>query len=282
MDWPYAKTAVITGAASGIGRALAIEAARQGFSVGIVDIDLREAEGTLELVEQAGGSGEVFSCNVRELDEVKATADHFFDMWGEVGLLINNAGVLAFGHVGDIDMKEWQKVLETNLWGQIFGCHAFIPRMKEQGGGHIVNTASVVGIVPPPQQAPYTVSKAGIIGLSETIKTELAPFNIGITVLCPMSVNTNILKDSSDKGNYSRELYTVSFSQAKITPEQIAKKVMSAVEKNKLYLLPNLSGRLFWLSKRLLPSTFFKSLAYLYKKELAVPLLTQLAKRGWL
>ncbi len=282
MNWPYAKTAVITGGASGIGRALAVEAARQGFKAGIADVNMVEAERTLEMVERAGGSGEVFHCDVRDLDNVLAMSDHFFDAWGEVGLLVNNAGVAAFGHVGDIRVEEWKRVMETNLWGVIHGCHAFIPRMKSQKGGHIVNTASVAGIAPPPQEAPYTLSKAGIISLSETLKVELAPFNIGVTVLCPMSVDTKIIERSSDAGDYSKEMYTTSLSKARITPEQIAGMLVNAMEKNRLYLVPNLAGKLFWLSKRLMPETFFGSLAYLNRKDLVVPILMKLARRGWL
>lgn len=280
MRWQHAKTAVITGAASGIGRALAVALAAEGWKVGIADVNLEEAGKTLQMVENSGGSGEVYMCDVSKLEDVQAMADHLYAAWGEVGLLVNNAAVGAVGYVGDIPVAQWQRVIATNLWGVIYGCHAFIPRMKKQGGGHIVNTASMMGLLTPAQGSPYNVAKAGVIGLSETLRAELAPFNIGVTVPCPASVNTNFLKDMSDAGEYMTDIFTTSFSKARVTPEQIARKIMEAVEKNRLYMLPHLSGKFFWLNKRMMPSTFSSAIAYLYKKGAGYPFMMFLAKRG--
>ena len=135
MDVGFSNTAVITGASSGIGRALSVALSKEGWRIGIVDVDQDGAERTRELVEKVGGKGEVFRCNVRKVEEVMAAADHFFDSWGEVGMLVNNAGIGGGGYVGEIPLKDWEAVVETDLWGVIYGCHAFIPRMKAQGGG---------------------------------------------------------------------------------------------------------------------------------------------------
>jgi NAD(P)-dependent dehydrogenase (short-subunit alcohol dehydrogenase family) len=175
MSVDYDRSAVITGAASGIGRELSLVYARRGWRIGLVDINMDEAAKTLEIVEEAGGSGETFKCNVREFDQVQAMADHFLDGWGKVGLLVNNAGVAAAGPVGDMPLQEWRRVMETNFWGVVYGCHTFVPRMKEQGAGHILNIGSIAGIAPIPEMPSYNTAKAGVISLSETLRIELAP-----------------------------------------------------------------------------------------------------------
>ena len=190
MKANYPKNVVITGAASGLGRALALAWAREGWKIGIADIDTDGAAQTLTMVEQAGGTGEIFRCNVRNLEEIEAMADHFFASWGSVGVIVNNAGVADVGCVGDIHIENWERMLDTSLWGVIYGCHAFIPRMKEQGGGYIVNTSSAAGLICLPHMAPYNVAKAGVISLSETLKCELSSSGIGVTVICPTFFNT--------------------------------------------------------------------------------------------
>ena len=138
MKGKAVKTAVITGAAYGLGKAYALEWARSGWRIGLVDIAAEEAERTLDEVRRAGGSGEVYVCDVSSLEEVQAMADDVFSAWGEVGLLINNAGVFGAGSVGDVAMEDWRRIIAINFWGVVHGCHAFIPRMREQGFGHIV------------------------------------------------------------------------------------------------------------------------------------------------
>jgi NAD(P)-dependent dehydrogenase (short-subunit alcohol dehydrogenase family) len=281
MDWKFPKTTVITGAASGIGRALAIEAARHGFKVGVADIDMAGAGQTLSMVENAGGTGEVFHCDVRNAEEVQKMADHFFDVWGEIGLLVNNAGLMAAGCVEEIPLDEWKKVIDTDLWGPIHGCRAFLPKMKAQKSGHILITASMSGVTPPVEEAPYNVAKAGAISLGETLKIELAPFNIGVTILNPMGVNTNVVRNSFTNPDV-RKLWEISFASTKQTPEMIAKKTFSAVRKNKLYLYPHFHGKVFAFQKSVFPRTFFKQMAFLHRKGWLKPLLKQMARRGWL
>ena len=118
------KTVVVTGAGSGVGRAMAMAWAREGFKVGVSDIDMEGAGETLEMVMRAGGSGETFRCDVQDPGEVQAMAAHFFDSWGKVGILVNNAGVADVGIVGDISLENWKRTIDTSLWGTIYGCHA--------------------------------------------------------------------------------------------------------------------------------------------------------------
>jgi len=282
MDGENPKTAVITGAALGIGRALAIDWAQQGWKVGLVDFNMEEAENTLNMVEKVGGSGETFRCDVREAEEVQAAADHFFDAWGRIDLVMNNAGVGVAGEVADIPLEEWRRVIDTDLWGVIHGCRAFIPRMKEQGGGHIVNTASMAGILSGAEMAPYNVSKAAVISLSETLKMELAPYNIGVTVICPMAVQTSVLETATYTDEFQHELAYVAMENVKMPIEEFARKVTKAVERNRLYVVPHLTGKVLCLLKRFSPPSFYGTAAFLNRKSLLKPLFMYMARKGYI
>jgi hypothetical protein len=279
MSWHYTKNAVITGAGSGIGRALALELTGHGFKVGISDIDTEGAQQTLDMVQRAGGSGEIYRCDVRNPGNYQQMADHFFETWENVGLLVINAGIMAAGFIEEIPLEEWQKVVDTNLWGSVHGCRAFLPRMKLQKEGHILLTASMSGVTPPLEESPYNVSKAGVIALGESLKTELAPFNIGVTILNPMGVNTNVIKNSYCGGEV-KELWDISFKHTKLTPADVARRAIRAVEKNKLYCFPHFHGKMFWYQKRFFPETFFSVMARLHRKGLAKPMLKKMARMG--
>jgi NAD(P)-dependent dehydrogenase (short-subunit alcohol dehydrogenase family) len=263
MREEYARSVVITGAASGFGRAMSLAWAEKGWKIGIADIDMEGAGETLEMVERAGGTGEVFNCNVRKLEDVQAMADHFFESWGEVGVVVNNAGVVDVGCMGDILIKNWERIIETSLMGVIYGCHTFVPRMKEQGGGHVVNTASLAGIASLPEMAPYNVVKAGTISLSETLRTELAPYGIGVTVVCPSFFNTNLLSDMTCTDEWERDLSQATFASARMTADEISGMVVRAVEGNRFYVLPQPSAKLLWLIKRMFPETLYRVIGVL-------------------
>lgn len=280
MKGEYLRSAVITGAASGFGRALSLAWAQKGWRIGIADIDMEGAGVTLAMVERSGGTGEVFRCDVRRKEEVEAMADHFFDAWGGVGVLVNNAGVVDVGRVGEIRMEGWERMIETSLMGVIYGCHAFVPRMKEQGEGHIVNTASLAGIASLPEMGPYNVAKAGVISLSETLHTELAPFGIGVTVVCPSFFNTNLLKDMTCTDEWERDFARATFSSARMTAEEIAGMVVRAVERNRFYVLPQPSAKFLWLMKRISPETVYKAIAFLFGSERGRGMLMWMARHG--
>lgn len=177
------SNAVITGAASGFGRALALTLAKRGgWKILIADIHHAGMEETLAMVRKAGGDGEIFHCDVSKAENVKSMADYVFSKWSKIDLLINNAGVVSCGFTDDISLEDWHWCVDINFWGMLYGCHSFIPRMKTQGGGHIINVASSAGLFSLMEMGPYNVSKAAVISLSETLRQELAASNIGMTV----------------------------------------------------------------------------------------------------
>ncbi len=274
------KRAVITGAASGLGRSLALALARKGCRIGVVDMDAGGAGETLEMVVQRGGSGEVYELDVRAAADVEAMAGHFFTTWGGVDLLVNNAGVGMGGFTGDIPLEDWEWLISVNFWGMVYGCHHFIPRMKSRGGGHILNVASAMGITSMREMAPYNVSKAAIISLSETLYSELAQDGIGVTVLCPMFFKTNLMERARFGTETQRELASTFFNCARMTSDEVAEAAVKAVEKGKLYCVPMLSGKAHWVMKRISPSLYYRQYAFLARRDWINPLGFWLGRKG--
>jgi NAD(P)-dependent dehydrogenase (short-subunit alcohol dehydrogenase family) len=249
---------VITGASSGLGRALAGELAARRAKILMADIDEEGAKETARLVEKAGGEASFTRCDVSRVDEVMALADKAYEVLGYVDLLVNNAGVAVGGPVGQVPIDDWAWVMGINLWGVIYGCHAFIPRLKEQGGGAILNVASAAGLMSHPMLGPYNVTKAGVVALSETLFGELAPNRISVTVLCPTFFKTNIAKSGRTHGEGSRpEIAEKLMARAAIQAEGVARAALAAVDAGQLYAVPHPDGRWVWRLKRASPELFY-------------------------
>lgn len=274
------KTAVITGAGSGLGRALSVELAADGWTIGIADVNLDGAECTLDLVQRAGGSGEVYRCDITDAEQVMAMADHFFNAWDGVSLLVNNAGIAAAGFVGDAELSDWRRIVEVNLLGTINGCHAFVPPMKAQGGGYIVNIASSAGITNLPEMAPYNVTKAGVISLSETLRTELVCDHVGVTVACPTFFDTNLIDSMSCSNDFQSDFARSAFTNAKLTTDDIARAVIKGARKGKVYVFPQFAAKWTWAAKRLSPAAWFSTMAFGYRLGIARPLIMWMSRRG--
>jgi len=190
------KTAVITGAASGIGFELAKQFGASGMNLVLADVEeaaLKEATATLA----ADGYDVLpFSLDVRNHDEIVALEAAAIERFGNVHILCNNAGVGAGGPVADpTNLEAWRWTIDIDLWGVIYGCKTFLPAMIEHGEPcHIVNTASMAGLGSAPFMGPYNIAKYGVVALSETLSKEmqLAKHNVGVSVLCPAFVATGI------------------------------------------------------------------------------------------
>jgi NAD(P)-dependent dehydrogenase (short-subunit alcohol dehydrogenase family) len=275
------KNAVVTGAGSGLGRELCLKLAQRKFRILLADVNTAGARETLALVKQAGGDGEVYECDVTKKEVVEQMARYAFDKFKRVDLLINNAGVTSAGFTGDIPIEDWQWCINIDTWGMIYGCHYFIPLMKAQGGGgHIVNVASEAGLVCLPEMGPYNVAKAAVVALSETIKTELAPHNIGVSVVCPSFFQTNLLKSMRYQTDFQRELAQTTFDHGHLSAADIAKCVMKAMDKNKLYVIPGFNAKLFWFNKRMAPEFFYRFVAFTMKNKFGEKLFMFLARHG--
>ena len=277
----HGNKVVITGAASGIGRGLAIAFAKERCTILLADINEVGLNQTSEMVRQSGGNPDVFLCDVSKLDDVMRMADHCFNAWGKVDILVNNAGVASIGFMGDIPIKNWEWIVSINFWGVVYGCHAFVPRMKKQGSGHIVNVASAAGILSSAEMSPYNATKAATISISETLKSELAPYNIGVTVLCPTFIKTNLMSTMRFTDEFQKQCSVTGVENARWTPKMIATLVIDAVKKDKLYVIPQAAAKLMWISKRISPSVFFGFFAFLMRKGWARKLMLSMARTGF-
>ena len=184
------KVAVITGGGSGIGASLARACAAAGMRVVVVDVNEERAASVA--AELPAGTAVARAVDVSDADAVQALADFAFDTFGAVHLLCNNAGVSPAGRIWDFTDDEWRWLLGVNVQGVANGIRSFVPRMIEQGEGHIVNTGSGASFVSTPRLGPYSATKHAIVGLSEALRYELEGTGIGVSVLVPAGVNTNI------------------------------------------------------------------------------------------
>lgn len=202
------KTAFITGGAGGLGKAMARAFAAKGAKIMLADID-REGLDTAK-AELASMGAEVASvvCDVKDAGAVKMAADATIAQFGKVHIVVNNAGVAVNGQPGRIALEDWRWIVDINLMGVAHGVEAFAPLIESHGeGGHIVNTASMAGHVAMPGMGPYHATKYAVVGYSEALKLELGPRGIGVSVLCPAWVKTNIHNTGFDRpsGGLTRE-----------------------------------------------------------------------------
>jgi NAD(P)-dependent dehydrogenase (short-subunit alcohol dehydrogenase family) len=229
------KVVVITGAGSGIGRATAVAFAERGARVHGVDI---RDDWLVELHRELDERGLDFSGHVADVSDPDAMAGLATDIFDErlrVDVLFNNAGVVVAGLVSELSLEDWHRAVDVNLMGVIHGVHAFLPRMIQQGGGgHIVNTASIAGLLAFPMVTPYTTTKFAIVGLSEALDMELAPHDIRVSGLCPGAVRTRVLEDGSlplpAKG---RELLDRWAQHLALSAEDVAAEVIDEVRKGR-------------------------------------------------
>ncbi|MCB9599884.1 MAG: SDR family oxidoreductase [Sandaracinus sp.] len=266
---PSKPTAVITGGASGLGRAFALQLAARGGRVMIADLnDARAAETADELVK-AGGEAFVRRCDVGDAADVAALAEASVEALGRIDLLVNNAGVAVAGPVGEASLEDWEFALRVNLWGVIYGCHAFVPTFRAQRSGHVLNVASAAGIATLPEMGPYNVGKAGVIALSETLEAELAPFGVGVSVLCPTFFPTNLMESFRGSDPKQKAQAEAFFRRASATAEGVARFALRGVEKDEFLLLPQQDARFVWRSKRFAPGAYRAALRTMQRFGLA-------------
>ncbi|WP_022957022.1 SDR family NAD(P)-dependent oxidoreductase [Perlucidibaca piscinae] len=250
-------SAVVTGAGSGIGRAFAVELAARGGRVVCADINLATAQDTVDLIDAAGGKALAVRCDVSLLADVEALAVVAEDwLQGQVDLVINNAGVGAGGQlIGETPIADWQWTLSINLWGIVHGCHVFAPKLRALGHGGIINVCSTASFAAAPKMGPYNVSKAAALALSETLAAEMAGTGVAVTALCPTWVKTNIASSGRISASSSR-LAEKLMARFGVAPERVAKTTLDALDRSRLYVLPQLDARMVWRSKRLAPALY--------------------------
>lgn len=244
------KTAVITGAGSGIGRSIALALAKAGTNVVVADIQAASAEAVAAQVRQHGVRALAVTADVARRASVAELADRSYAEFDAVDILCNNAGVSwrPFRTVMEATMEDWKFIMEVNLWGVVHGLDVFLPRMRAQPGDkHIVNTASQAGLLPLAGHTPYSASKAAVACLSEAIAQELAPHGFGVTILCPgfvrtsVTQNSELLRPESERGAqrtfepFSNPLLD-RLATLTIGPEDVGRIVCNGILEGALYL----------------------------------------------
>jgi len=248
------RTAVVTGAGSGLGRAMALAFAREEMAIVAADVDVESLKKVVVEIEKLGVRCASMKVDVSKEAEVQALAESVEKPY----LVCNNAGVSPLGAVWENSVGDWQWILGVNLWGVIHGVRAFAPRLIAQNAGHIVNTASVAGLISPPGSGAYNVTKHAVVALSESLHHDLRERNsqVGVSVLCPAYVPTGI---SDSERNRPKELVASEKSKetiareanlrkavasGRLTADDVAKAVVDAVKNDRFYILthPRIKG----------------------------------------
>jgi NAD(P)-dependent dehydrogenase (short-subunit alcohol dehydrogenase family) len=245
------RTAVVTGAASGIGFALVERFGAEGMRVVLADVETAALDRAVATLEARGVRALGVRTDVTRLDQVEALADAAEAAFGAVHVVCNNAGVFAGGLSWEVPLDTWDWVLGVNLWGVVHGVHTFVPRLLAHGDdAHVVNTASMAGLVSNPLAAPYTVSKFGVVALSETLHHELAlrGARVGVSVLCPEGVATRIGESARNRpggpraGDPSPDVVAVEAAlraaiEHGLAPRVMADRVVRAIRERRFYVL---------------------------------------------
>jgi NAD(P)-dependent dehydrogenase (short-subunit alcohol dehydrogenase family) len=239
---------LVTGAGSGLGRAIAARFAGAGHRVLVSDVDLAAAEAVAkELGQQA------IRLDITSDADWRAALDRCQEDWGGLDVLVNNAGVAAGGRFDRIPLEDWDWIWEINLKGVVRGCRTFVPLFTDQHAGHIVNIASLAGIMNLPAMSSYNVTKAGVIALSETLRLELEPYGVHTTVVCPAYVRTGLGERLRTPDPSIAVLMDKLMSSSKVTADDVARQVVDAVARKRFLVLTHPDGRRSARLKRLAP-----------------------------
>jgi len=269
MQSDTTPVALITGAGSGLGAAMANRFARAGWRVIVTDQHPDRAETVASGLTGSGHAARAL--DVTESVQWEALADFVDDQYGRIDLLVNNAGVATGGMLGETPLEDWEWVLEINLMGVVRGCHHFVGRFREQGFGHIVNVASWAGLAAAPGIASYGTAKAAVVSMSEMLRAELAPCGVEVSVLCPAFVKT-ALTDSmrAPDDSYAKRVQRW-MEHSGISAEDVAETVYQATQKPRFLLLTHSETRWQYRLKRWFPSLYFRILMRTMRKLMPHP-----------
>lgn len=254
------KTAFVTGGASGIGFAMAKAFARAGMKVMLADVEKGALDQALNDLGEFGGDVRGIDCDVADPENVERAAQATFAAFGKVHVVCNNAGVAAGGGIDHISLDNWQWVVDVNLMGVVYGVRSFLPHMRAHGeGGHIVNTASMAGMINGMGFSPYAATKFAVVAISEGLAMQLKPFGIGVSVLCPDFVRTRIGESGRNRLQRYGQAQTLDpdspaaalVAEIKrriedgLDPAEVAVRVLDAIREEELYIFthPNMAKR---------------------------------------
>jgi NAD(P)-dependent dehydrogenase (short-subunit alcohol dehydrogenase family) len=251
-------TAIVTGGASGIGRALAVALAKRGCEVVLADLQIELAEEVVSEISVSGGKAKAVKIDVTDFPAMQHLVEETVKRTGRLDYIFNNAGIAIGGGVNHYGIEHWNQIVDVNLRGVINGVQAAYKIMIAQGFGHIINTASMAGLMVSPGAVAYATTKYGVVGLSKSLRAEAANMGIRVSVVCPGVIRTPILEG----GRYGKMLIDIPAEQIRqmweklkpMPPNIFAEKVLNSVAKNRAIIIVPSWWKLYWWLNRLSPS----------------------------
>lgn len=251
------KRAFITGTASGLGRAFSELLAKDGWTIGMSDINQKGLAETAQLVEKAGGTAYTYKFDVADKQQYAQVAEQFLAQTGGIDLLINNAGVGDGDFFEEYSLENWEWMIGINQMGVIYGCHLFLPHFKKQQSGHIMNIASAAAFANPPRMSTYNVTKAAVLAIANTLHTELIDDNISVSVVMPTFIRTNIMqfaRGGEDDQKMGRKL----IADSNLEAIDMADRFLKAAGAGKLHIVEPFTAKILYLMDRFFPKLFMK------------------------
>lgn len=241
MTGVMTRRVLITGGASGLGAALAAEFLKRGDRVLITDL--------ADEFSPPGGA-DYLRLDVTSDADWEAARAWVESAWGGLDVLVNNAGIATGGRIDVVSLAEWQNVIDVNLLSVVRGCRTFVPMMKRQERGHIVNTASLAGLVHPPAMASYTAVKAGVVAVSESLHYELSPWNIAVSAVCPGFFQTNLASSLNGSDAAVDKVAARLIDKSPLTAPEVAAEVMKGIDARRMVIQPDAPGRKATFTKK--------------------------------
>jgi short-subunit dehydrogenase len=258
-QWFVGKIALVTGAASGLGRGIALAFAGAGCDLVLVDLNQAGLEETASLVEGIGRKCLIRQVDVSARTEMEKLAGEVLSEWGQVDVLVNNAGVGVGGELVNIPIEDIEWIMGINLMGEIYGTRFFLPQMIERGEGHVVNIGSLSSLVVLPFHIAYTTAKFGVAGFSEALWVECHRRGVGVTLVCPGAISTNIVTNtrahaSNGRQREATERFERILQERGLDPEEAGRLVLKAVARDRFLLLIGREAYLLYYLRRLFPN----------------------------
>jgi len=249
-----AKVAIITGGAGGIGKALAEELAARGCYLVLADVNSDLLQSTAEALRAAGAQLDVKKVDVRDAAQVRALVEGAHQELGRIDYMFNNAGVNVCAELCDTSLEDWNLLIDVNLRGVVHGVHAAYPIMREQGFGHIINTASAAGLIPTAAEGAYAATKHAVVGLSSTLRIEAESFGVKVSVACPGLVDSPIL-DSTKYVKLDSQALRKLWPGKPIPTRRAARQILRGVDRNRFYIVLTPTVHALWYLHRYAPKT---------------------------